>query len=100
MSPWRSVDGQRVIGRTSTTEMLTGIKGGGGLEKYLGVEALKPFINLDNVLERAASCVVRVDHYQTTGELALKRLPPPPRPPPDPLWILAVLEVENHLRRR
>lgn len=52
MSPWRSVDGQRVIGRTSTTEMLTGIKGGGGLEKYLGVEALKPFINLDNVLER------------------------------------------------
>lgn len=45
-------DGQRVIGRTSTTEMLTGIKGGGGLEKYLGVEALKPFINLDDVLEK------------------------------------------------
>jgi hypothetical protein len=27
--------GQRVIGRTAMTEMLTGIKGGGGLEKYI-----------------------------------------------------------------
>ena len=36
--------GQRVIGRTSATEMLTGIKGGGGLEKYLGVSSLRPFI--------------------------------------------------------
>lgn len=44
--------GQRVIGRTSFTEMLTGIKGGGALEKYLGVESLKPFIPLDQVLER------------------------------------------------
>src|SRR5687768_1070307 len=31
-------NGQRVVGRTSFTEMLTGIKAGGGLEKYLGVE--------------------------------------------------------------
>jgi hypothetical protein len=45
-------DGQRVIGRTSATEWLTGIKGGGGLEKYLGVGPLKPFINMDLVLER------------------------------------------------
>lgn len=45
-------NGQRVIGRTSATEMLTGIKGGGALEKYLGVGQLKPFINLDLVLER------------------------------------------------
>lgn len=44
-------DGQRIIGRTSVTEMLTGIKGGGALEKYLGVNALKPFIDLDLVLE-------------------------------------------------
>jgi len=44
-------DGQRVIGRTSATEMLTGIKGGGALEKYLGVNALKPFIDLEKVLE-------------------------------------------------
>jgi hypothetical protein len=44
--------GQRVVGRTATTEMLTGIKGGGGLEKYLGVSPLKPFINLENVLEK------------------------------------------------
>ena len=45
-------DGQRVIGRTSATEALTGIRGGGALEKYLGVLALKPFISLDSVLER------------------------------------------------
>lgn len=43
--------GQRVIGRTAFTESLTGIKGGGDLEKYLGVSALKPFINMENVLE-------------------------------------------------
>jgi hypothetical protein len=47
--------GQRVIGRTSATEMLTGIKGGGGLEKYLGVNQLKRFIRLDLVLERMVS---------------------------------------------
>lgn len=45
-------DRQRVIGRTSFAETLTGIKGGGSLEKYLGVSALKPFIKLDLVLER------------------------------------------------
>lgn len=44
-------NGQRVIGRTSFTETLTRIKGGGDLEKYLGVNNLKPFINLDFVLE-------------------------------------------------
>lgn len=45
-------NGQRVIGRTSATEMLTNIKGGGGLEKYIGVKSLKPFIDHDSVLER------------------------------------------------
>jgi hypothetical protein len=45
-------DGQRVVGRTGMTEMLTGIKAGGGLEKYLGVSPLKPFINQENVLEK------------------------------------------------
>jgi len=44
-------NGQRVIGRTAYTESLTKIKGGGDLEKYLGVSSLKPFINLDLVLE-------------------------------------------------
>jgi hypothetical protein len=48
-------NGQKVIGRTSATEMLTGIKGGGDLEKYLGVSQLKPFINMDLVLERMAA---------------------------------------------
>ena len=42
---------QRVIGRTSFTELLSDIKGGGSLEKYLGVTALKPFINMELVLE-------------------------------------------------
>lgn len=45
-------NGLRVVGRTSATELLTGIKGGGALEKYLGVAALKPYINMDLVLER------------------------------------------------
>ncbi len=45
-------NGLRVIGRTSFTEALSGIKGGGSLEKYLGVASLKPFINMDLVLER------------------------------------------------
>lgn len=45
-------NGQKVIGRTSATEVLTGIKGGGALEKYIGVKALEPFINIDLVLER------------------------------------------------
>lgn len=44
--------GQRVIGRTSATEVLTGIKGGGALEKYLGVASLKPFINITDIVDR------------------------------------------------
>lgn len=44
--------GEKIIGRTSATELLTGIKGGGALEKYLGVRALEPFINSHLVLER------------------------------------------------
>ena len=47
--------GQRVIGRTAYTETLTGIKGGGGLEKYLGVSSLKSFINMEEVLEGMVS---------------------------------------------
>jgi hypothetical protein len=45
-------NGVRVIGRTSATEVLTGIKGGGALEKYIAVRALEPFIPKDFVLER------------------------------------------------
>ena len=45
-------DGQKIIGRTSATEVLTGIKGGGALEKYIAVKALEPFINKDLVLEK------------------------------------------------
>ncbi len=45
-------DGQKIIGRTSATELLTGIKGGGALEKYIAVKALEPFINKDMMLER------------------------------------------------
>jgi len=45
-------DGQKIIGRTSATEVLSGIKGGGALEQYIGAKALSPFINKDLVLER------------------------------------------------
>jgi hypothetical protein len=38
---------QRVIGRTATTEMLSGFKGQGDLEGYLRSQNLKPFINID-----------------------------------------------------
>ena len=48
-------DGQRVVGRTSITEMLTGIKGNGDLEKYLRVAALKGFIDLDKVVDQMVS---------------------------------------------
>jgi hypothetical protein len=44
--------GEKIIGRTSATELLTGIKGGGALEKYIGVKALEPFIPLESVLAR------------------------------------------------
>lgn len=45
-------DGRRLIGRTSFTEVLSGIKGGGALEHYLRANSLKPFIDLDLVLEQ------------------------------------------------
>ncbi len=45
-------NGLHVVGRTSMTELLTGIKGGGGLEKYLDVGSLKGLIPIDLVLER------------------------------------------------
>lgn len=45
-------NGVRVIGRTSATEVLTGIRGGGALEKYIAVRALEPFIPKELVLER------------------------------------------------
>ncbi|MGU3282952.1 P63C domain-containing protein [Methylobacterium mesophilicum] len=44
--------GEKIIGRTSATELLTGIRGGGALEKYIGVKALEPFIPIEAVLER------------------------------------------------
>lgn len=40
-------DGRRVISRTGATDALTGRKGGGNLESYLGVEALKGYIPED-----------------------------------------------------
>ena len=42
-------NGQRVIGRVSVTELLTDIKGGGALEKYLQVRPLAPFLNFAEV---------------------------------------------------
>ena len=45
-------NGVRVIGRTSATEVLTGIKGGGALEKYIAAKSFEPFINKDLVLEK------------------------------------------------
>lgn len=44
--------GEKIIGRTSATELLTGIKGGGALEKYISVKALEPFIDTVMVADR------------------------------------------------
>lgn len=54
-----------MIGRTAATEMLTDIKGGGALEKYLGVNALKPFVDIDLVLEGTVPFVL--PEVQGTG---------------------------------
>lgn len=65
-------DGQKIIGRVSATEVLTGIKGGGALEKYIAVKALEPFIDKDLVLERLVPFRLR----EVEGlEKAVKGLP-------------------------
>lgn len=43
-------NGQRVIGRTATTEMLSGFKYQGDLEGYLRSQNLKPFIDIEAVV--------------------------------------------------
>jgi hypothetical protein len=40
-------DGRRVISRTGATDVITGRKGGGNLESYLGVSALRGYISED-----------------------------------------------------
>lgn len=65
-------NGVRVIGRTSATEVLTGIKGGGALEKYVAVRALEPFISKDLMLERMVP--FRLPEVEGTGN-AVKGLP-------------------------
>jgi hypothetical protein len=48
-------NGQRVIGRVATTEMLSGFKYQGDLEGYLRSQNLKPYINIDLVVARMVS---------------------------------------------
>jgi hypothetical protein len=48
-------DGQRLIGRVATTEMLSGFKGQGDLEGYLRSQNLQPYINKDEVVARMVS---------------------------------------------
>jgi hypothetical protein len=45
-------DHRRIISRTGATGVLTGNKGGGNLESYIGVEVIKPFMppNLQNLM--------------------------------------------------
>lgn len=45
-------NGLRVIGRTKFTALISGIPAGGDLEKYLGVNNLKPYIDLEGVVDR------------------------------------------------
>lgn len=48
-------NGQRVIGRTATTEMLSGFKAQGDLEGYLRSQNLKPFVDIDMVVAKMVS---------------------------------------------
>jgi hypothetical protein len=48
-------NGQRVIGRTATTEMLSGFKAQGDLEGYLRSQNLKPFIDIDLIVAKMTS---------------------------------------------
>lgn len=43
-------NGQRVIGRTSVTEMLSGIKGGGNLETYVAAAPFRPYVPLAKLI--------------------------------------------------
>lgn len=57
-------DGRRVISRTGATSFLTSSKGGGNLDSYIGVEALKPYISEDlpdQLVEFELSNVVNKD---------------------------------------
>ncbi len=65
-------NGDRVIGRTSATEVLSGIKGGGNLEVYIGSKSLEPFINKNLVLERFVP--FRLPEVEGLGK-AVKGLP-------------------------
>jgi hypothetical protein len=48
-------NGQRVIGRTAATEMLSGFKAQGDLEGYLRSQNLKPFLNIEMVVAKMVS---------------------------------------------
>jgi hypothetical protein len=89
-------NGMRVIGRTSATEALTGITGGGALEKYLGVAPLKPFINMENVLERF------VDFRLPEVEGLKKRVAGLPADLMIDVcrWMVSALEASNKARER
>jgi hypothetical protein len=47
--------GQRVIGRTAATEMLSGFKGQGDLEGYIRSQNLKPFLEFESIVDRMIS---------------------------------------------
>lgn len=48
-------DNQRVVGRTSATEVLTNIKGGGAFEKYISTTNLQRFIDVPSIVDRLVS---------------------------------------------
>lgn len=48
-------NGQRVIGRTATTEMLSGFKAQGDLEGYLRSQNLRPFVDIDLIVAKMVS---------------------------------------------
>jgi P63C domain len=52
-------NGQRVIGRASANQMLTGFSKAGGFEQTIGVKSLKPFLDADNIIEQFVAFTVK-----------------------------------------
>lgn len=60
-------DGRRVISRVGATEILTGIKGGGDLEKYVAVKALVKYIPEDLAERMIEFTIPGVKHKTVKG---------------------------------
>jgi hypothetical protein len=67
-------NGMRVISRTGATVVLSGVKGAGNLDNYIGIEGLKKYLPLDfsgQLVEFELENVVNKNVYGLTAEMFL-----------------------------